>query len=201
MNKIIQIIVLITALLITNTLPVPAENINRSAATRKLQAFLKHEDPGVRLDTTIAVSNLPDYLAIPLLKQAFIDDNVWVRVAAVINLYRIAGDNALPTLKAAIDDKDPRVKIAALWVLSHSKELPVLPAFKQGLQDVNVQVRLMAAWAIGNYGKPLGIPILVDALDDPDSLVKIEIANSFAKIADKSILPAFKGFLMILTPG
>ncbi|QOV89178.1 DUF7133 domain-containing protein [Humisphaera borealis] len=94
------------------------------------------------------------------------------RVAAMLTLKQIAGDNANAFLATAAADLD--IRELALRALADKKNDPTapLPPFIAGCKDANPRVRLISAWGLGRLGRAEGASALVPLTGDADPLIR-----------------------------
>ncbi len=105
--------------------------------------------------------------AVPVLIDAFDDDNLRLRSVIVDILGTVGGPDALSALIGALQDGEPRVRWRAINALGRLGDEAAVPGLLALLEDVELEVRIAAAAALGQIGGPDAIEGLVRMLYDP----------------------------------
>lgn len=126
------------------------------------------------------------------------------RRAAATELARFSSDpeKAVTALIQALDDPDVEVRRNALESLEFfgEKSKPAAPALRQQLkQDADAKVRRQAVGLLGKLEDKESIPLLIEALDDPDTATRSEAARSLGQfgpgIATKDLIDKLLSYL------
>lgn len=125
--------------------------------------------------------------AVPALAEAAAEDpSRLVRVAAVLAMDAIGGEEATAAVKATAEAEDPFLRAAAAGDLLPLGDLARLA------KDPEIRVRESAVGEAGTRGRE-GFAICMDALRDPDPVVAANAAGGLAEMAPKDPVPAEKG--------
>lgn len=116
--------------------------------------------------------------ALPVLREALTNRNIYGRECIPFALGHIAGDKRphLPVLLDSLRDPDPSVRSAAVQVLGilQMEEDTVVPALVPLIRDPDLLVRRQTARALGRFPRrpELVVPALAPGLDDPNWSVR-----------------------------
>jgi len=165
--------------------------INRSPAA--LDALIEDLGPDSRADKRQTLLQLREMIpppprALPGVRSLLKDPNADVRHLAIQVLGRL-GKHARPAvtdLTAFLKDKDPSVRFSAataLWDIEKKKE--GLDELARLLADENPDLRRAAATTLSLLGPEArdAVPTLEKAVQDPNTVVRLEAANALWLIA------------------
>lgn len=104
------------------------------------------------------------------------------RIAAMLTLKQLVGENANTFLATAAADMD--IRELALRTLADKKNdaTAPLPPFIAGCKDANPRVRLVSAWGFGRLGRAEGASALVPLAGDADPLVRHVAINALVEL-------------------
>jgi len=131
-----------------------AADFRRRAAARGLGALLAGVDPAVQ-------GRVLDLLE----KEAVGAKDFEARALGLLALGPCPGDRPMKILREATKDPAPEVVVGALEALGGRGEAEALDILVASLADPRWQVRSAAAGGIANYGRALGVPHLITALE------------------------------------
>ena len=175
-----------------------------------LTSRLSDPDPGARLAIAIVLAQYQAEagLVVPTLLGFVGDGDSMARSEALNGLSGYARQSE-PTRRAvfhALDDPDLRVRVMALHALRSCSAFPtlapqpllgtIIAAFEEATSDESPVVRGLAVNTLGNLASLLKVDnrFLLEALDDPDSSVRLQAASSLgwrgAAIRSPDLLPA-----------
>ncbi len=105
--------------------------------------------------------------------------------AAVPKLVSL-GEAAFPALRALLDSPDTDHRWWALSVLAQNEQVDV-DWLLAALDDPAAEVRQCAALGLCAHPAPKSVPALIDALQDPDSMVSTLAANALAAVGEAAV--------------
>ena len=158
-------------------------------AVRALSELLSDESLVVRVQSAYAIGLMQSDAtsAIPALVSSLQDESPFVRQQAAHSLINI-GSEAVPALVEALDDADFGVQEYALYALAQlgpeSNESVVKLA--QVLQTGDKLVRTRAAWAFRTIDPSTAIPVLTNALDDREAMVRCAAVSVIGEFDDEA---------------
>ena len=129
-------------------------DLRRRAAARGLGALLAGVDPEVQ-------GRVLDLLE----KEAVGAKDFEARALGLLAVGPCPGDRPMKLLREATKDPAPEVVVGALEALGGRGEAEALDILVASLADPRWQVRSAAAGGIANYGRALGVPHLITALE------------------------------------
>ena len=106
----------------------------------------------------------------------------------------------MPLLLEALKDPDDQVRLEAIYAIRHRLALEMRGALIHLCSDVNENVRRKAFEAVADLGDERDTPLLLTALKDPDSSVRLEaiyalerrLALGSSAALERSLLQAIK---------
>ena len=147
---------------------------------------LKDENAFMRAGAAIAVGQLGNTEAAPLLKFNLRDRDIWVRVWTAISISEVGDKRAIPELLRLLKDKIDFVRISAVVSLGRLGDSSIVPEIARALKDRNPNVRQMAAITIGRIGDESAIPYLEKTLlEDNDMWARQAAVASLEKLIRK----------------
>ena len=137
-----------------------------------LQAALSDEDQGVRERSVLALGkNKAAWTVAEIATLLRSDDDPVIRAAAAWALGEIKGPGALlPLLDASAYDPAEAVRQAAAEALLKWDRISLTRVLKE---SDNPEERATAARLLGELGDARAVPALVEALDDPEAIVRL----------------------------
>ena len=188
--------------------------LGRTKEPAAAPALLNHvadSRPAVRALSLFALGLLADGRGIPAMLRGMHDRNSAVRVGALDALDREVAADQVPAawfarvaraeMGAALHDSDPIVrKIAAIDLFAFATSTQALPAASALLRvfatDRSVAVRRAAMWAIfRGYAARVPRSVLLRALADGDSVIRIEAVRAIGASKDPALLSALEPML------
>jgi HEAT repeat protein/cyclophilin family peptidyl-prolyl cis-trans isomerase len=176
--------------------PSPAVRIAalQSLRARDVQGFIAvlsglDPDPDWRVRAAIAaiMGTLDAETSLPRLKQALADSDSRVIPAVLAALVRLQAPGTDAVLLSRLGDSDPIVRAAAATGLGELKPSGAAPrladAYRSALTDPTYAARGAALEAIARYGAEPALPVLKEALADPDWAVRVKAARLLAPLA------------------
>ena len=123
------------------------------------------------------LGDLPDGVGVARLKTMITDEDQRVIPAVLSALAHAHAADAAPILLAHLKAVDPVVRAAAAAAISESKPAQgpaaLRDAYRFGQSDVTYVARGAALAAIAAYGKSDAVPVLTEALSDPEWAVRV----------------------------
>ncbi|MBU4488275.1 MAG: HEAT repeat domain-containing protein [Candidatus Omnitrophica bacterium] len=113
-------------------------------------------------------------------------------------IFRIFGETdskeAVPTLIQSLQDMDSNVsqvasRQEAAIALGKIKDERAIPSLIKALEDENKKVRIYAARSLGLLGSKEGYDTVLKYKDDPDWMIREEVAKALRYIGDEKALP------------
>ncbi len=169
---------------------------DRSALPVLRERFNVEKEPKVRQELALALGNMGDKEALPLLIAALRDPTSpeGVRAAALTGLESIGGKPAIEALIEALGSKhgvlrdETQARIVA--ALGRFKAKEGIPAIADRLFHTNPDVRVAAAEALGKIGDvKLGAPRVRPALKDQSVEVRKAALGALAALKDFESIP------------
>ncbi len=125
--------------------------------------------------------------AVPVLIDAFEDDNVRLRLVVVDILGTVGGPDALKALIGALEDPEPRVRWRATNALGRLGDRAAVPGLLELLEDAELEVRIAAAAALGQIGGSEALDGLVQMLYDPTWRARWAAAQALWEIGAEAV--------------
>jgi putative membrane-bound dehydrogenase-like protein len=170
---------------------------DRAALPAVRERFKVEKEPKVRQEVALALGQMGDKEALPLLIAALRDPSnpEGVRSAALSGLETIGGKPAVEALIEALTNKEGSLKeeVQARMVaaLGRFKAKEAIPAIADRLSHASAEVRVAAADALGKIGDAkLGAPKVRPALNDKAPEVRKAALNALAALKDVESIPA-----------
>lgn len=166
----------------------------------------------VRLDAVSALGLLRDPSAIDVLKGVLLKDHqdasgVPARTVAydsrstytrdhLPDIWLIAcdalakiGEPALPVLRQRLSAKQPEIRAKVAYLLLGLKDGKSLPAIIQSMQSGSIAPTPDLYTRLGRMQSPSTVPVLVQALDAPDSKTREAAAVALGQTGDRAVVP------------
>lgn len=154
-----------------------------------LRPLLKDDDLPLRAAAAMAVAEVHDSGAVPLVTPLLTDQDPGVRRAAAWSLGVLDAKNSAAALVERFADADPSVRARAAEALGRIQvKDPKLPAL---LEDPDPDVRVRAAWSLGQLG--FGEAELRRALTSDRPLA--EAARALGRLGCEAAIPDIVGFV------
>ena len=149
-----------------------------------LQGALTQPDDVVRAMAAYALGMLGDPRAIEPLMLSFKSDLDGVVQAHVAESLGVLGaHDAIPLLEAALDSRERSVRESVVRSLSRLGALP-LAALQQNLVAQDPKIRAETVLALEETGDTRALPLLLAAIEDPDSTVRRHAACALGQFRD-----------------
>lgn len=143
-------------------------------------------DAGVRYQAALILARFADPSTTIDLLSALREDDLWVRVAVTDALIRI-GVPAVGGLVEALRDENHAVRRAAAKALGKIGHDGALVGLRVALLDVDADVRRFSAEALGRLSDRESIEVLGLALRDEHERVRHAAAEALVKLGDAAI--------------
>jgi len=131
----------------------------------------------VRTALATALGDLPDGVGVQRLKTMIGDTDQRVVPAVLAALALAAPNDAAAVLLQHLKADDPVVRAAAAAAIAEIKPpsgpAALTEAYRSGQRDVTYVARSAALGAIAAYGKSEAVPLLTEALSDPEWAVRV----------------------------
>ncbi|MGB5770830.1 MAG: HEAT repeat domain-containing protein [Crocosphaera sp.] len=146
--------------------------------------------PGVEFISSVlvALGNIGNEAAVPVLIKALSDSDSYVRSSAAEALVNIGNEAAVRGLIQALSDSDSDLRWRAAEALGNIGNEAAVRGLIQALSDSDRYVRSSAAQALGNIGNEAAVPGLIEALSHSDSMVRWRAAEALGNIESPEIL-------------
>jgi HEAT repeat protein len=111
-----------------------------------------------------------------------------IRIAALSGLGRLRDRRAMAPVIAMLDDPDSKVRTsaaAALKKFGKAAHAPMLEAYREG----NTRARFVLLSALGRIDSPAISELLIAALDDPQTEIRVEAARVLGVRKDQRAVP------------
>ncbi len=185
--------------------------LNRSrdpAVVESLAQGLKNPDPRVRVVAAQILGDVENPSAVPALAETLSDPDTQVSIAAASSLGKL---KAVEPLAPALKDPRPEIRRFAAYALGKVRDPRAAPALEEVLADADPKmqeaaaealaeiraasapalalkhadsrVRRRAAFWLGFSKDPEAIPVLIEALTDPDNEVQKNVASSLKSLS------------------
>lgn len=163
------------------------EEANHTAAATYLAEVLREDfDLGVRFQAAQVLARFADPDTVPEMLEALRGDDLWLRMVATEGLIRI-GEPSVEGLITALNHINRAVRRAAAKALGKIGDVRAVTGLRAALLDHDEDVRRFAAQAIGRIGQEEAVDALSDALRDDSDRVRKAAASALAAIGDPSI--------------
>lgn len=170
---------------------------DRQALGKLRERFAVEAAPKVRQEIALALGNMGDKGALPLLVAALRDpsNDDSIRSAALTGLETIGGKPAVEALIEALVNKRGNLKdeaqIRMIAALGRFKAKEAIPVIADRLYHFNPSIRAAAAEALGKMGDAkLAAPRLRTSLKDQSAEVRKVTLTSLAALKDAESIPA-----------
>ena len=125
----------------------------------------------------------------PLYRLALADAELRVREAAVLSLCKLRTHHAYNLLVEALPQAGDVLLLAAAWGLSNTPDSSAIPVLAITLQSQDPEARDISLEALGQMRTKDALPVVRQALDDPDLDVKYSAVLSLVELAEAEALP------------
>jgi len=160
---------------------------------QKIPAGSKQQDRNKNVKATM--SETPDITTTYRLLDAAPVDHllaalshpVWsVRTKAISKLARSNDPRVIPAIIAALDDREGRVREIAIMALGYLRAKDAIPSLLQLFPQV--AYTYITARALGDIGGDRAMTCLLDALRDPQPLMRLSAATALGFTGDKRLI-------------
>lgn len=132
--------------------------------------------------------------ALGTLLDAFDDQHMSARQAAVLAAGRVAPEAAVDAIAALLDDARPEMRFSAIWTLSYLGAGNA-GRIAGGLEDEDEEVRLLAVQCLGELGATECRDAIAELLDDSSDAVRFTAAAALAGLSDPRGAPTLRASL------
>ena len=163
------------------------EEANHTAAAVHVAVVLREDDDaGVRFQAAQTLSRFAMADTVPELLFALRGDDLWVRMMVTEGLIKI-GAPAVEGLLTALNHENRAVRRAAAKALGKIGDERAVTSLRAALLDSDIDVRRFAAQAIGRIGDAATLDALSDALRDDSDKVRKAAAGALVEIGADAI--------------
>jgi len=132
--------------------------------------------------------------ALGTLLDAFEDQHIGARQAAVLAVGRVAPEEGVDAIAALFDDARPEMRFSAIWTLSylgagHAGRIA------GGLRDEDEEVRLLVVQCLGELGATGHVDAIAGLLEDSSDAVRFGAATALAALGDTRGAPTLRASL------
>jgi HEAT repeat protein len=155
------------------------------------------EKGGVRTRASVArhLYGFTWFSSEPLLKKALKDDDPRVREGAIYALCDMGDLNAYNLMLEVLESEEDSVLEAAAFGLRETQDSAAVPVLKLVLKAKDPDVRIKGLEALGISGVPEAIPVVRDAMFDPEPPVKYAAALSLLELSGEGWLEELAGVI------
>jgi len=167
--------------------------IGAPEAVPKLIDALSNENLIVKINTAEALGKIGTPEAVSKLIEALSDENPYINYIATLSLGEIGAQEAVPKIIEALFDEKTDVKtyladlIGELGAPGAATEFINNP-FGDFINDI-ININSAAGYALNKIGATEAVPILIEALSDEKSDVKVKAAYTLGKINASEAVP------------
>ena len=166
----------------------------RDEAVQGLLVLAKDEVGAVREAAYESLGALGAAEGLATLHEAFNDQHMGARQAAVLASGRVAAEEGVDAIATLLDDPRPEMRFSAIWTLSnlgagHAGRIA------QGLSDQDEEVRVLALECLGELGATGYADSMVALLEDPSDAVRFAAATALAALGNVKGAPTLRDAL------
>jgi HEAT repeat protein len=166
----------------------------RDEAVQGLLVLAKDEVGAVREAAYESLGALAAVEALATLHDAFNDQHMGARQAAVLASGRVAAEEGIDAIGALLDDPRPEMRFSAIWTLSylgagHADRIA------KGLGDQDEEVRVLALECLGELGATGYVDSMVALLEDSSDAVRFAAATALAALGNARGAPTLRDAL------
>lgn len=166
----------------------------RDEAVQGLLVLAGDSDGAVRAGAFESLGILGAQQSESVLLEAFEDEHLGARQAAVLALGRVAREQSVDAIAPLLADPRPEMRFSAVWTLStlgsaHADVIAV------ALADEDPEVRLLAAQCLGDLGASDQSDAVARLLDDGADAVRFGAATTLAALGDSRGTQALRAAL------
>lgn len=155
------------------------------------------ENGGVRTRASVArnLHGFTWFSAEPLLKKAIQDKDPRVREGVIYALCDMGDLNAYNMMLEVLDGEEDSVLEAAAFGLRETQDSASVPVLQLVLKAKDPDVRIKGLEALGISGAPEAIPVVREAMFDPEPPVKYAAALSLLELSGEGWLQELAGVI------
>ncbi len=127
----------------------------------------------------IALAEMGDTSAIPLIEEYLYAAPWEVRLAAIEALLILHNDAGIDVLKQGLRSDDPFTRVRAVQILKEHKIQEATQLFEEAVQDEYTNVVIVALEALAEYGNKEHRKIFAERMDASNPLVQIAAATAY----------------------
>jgi HEAT repeat protein len=156
-----------------------------------MQSTLTNGEPRSRATVARHLYGFSWFAAEPLVKQALQDKDSRVREAAIYSLCDLREMNAYQLITEVLKEDNDDLKAAAAWGLRECQDSAAVPVL--AAKDPDVRVKVLEA--LGANDTPEAMPVVRNAMNDPNPDVKYAATLSLLELAGESWLEELSGVI------
>jgi len=142
-------------------------------------------------ETALALGELGDRSAVPVLLEALDCEDIMVAEAAARALGKLGDRSIVPVLVKRLESWDVIKRLKAADLLGELGDRSVVPSLRNALNRENVALaKDYFAMALCKLGDSSAVPILMKALKHKDDYFRWRAAEALGELGDKSAVPA-----------
>ena len=163
----------------------------RDEAVRGLLVLARDAVGAVREAAYESLGLLSAREGLSIVLDAFHDEHMGARQAAVLAIARIAPEEGADAIAQLLDDPRPEMRFSAIWTLSHlgSGHSDRIAA---GLDDEDDEVRLLAVQCLGELGATERADAIAALLQDGSGDLRFGAAAALAALGDARGAPTLR---------
>jgi HEAT repeat protein len=160
-----------------------------------MQEALTNGVPPTRASVARHLYGFSWFSAEPLIRQALQDEDFRVREMAIYALCDLRELNAYHLMTEFLADASDDLRMAAAWGLRDCQDSAAVPVLEIVLEAQDPEVRIKGLEALGANDTPEAMPIVRQAMNDPEPDVKYAATLSLLELAGESWLQELSGII------
>ena len=165
-------------------------------ARRILEDLLQNGEPPQRACIANHLYRFSWFVAEPLLRKACEDPDLRVREGAIYALCRLRGPNGYRMLIEILSQAEDNLRLAAAWGLGINPEPGCVPVLEVVMKAADPEARVKALEALGASQALEAVPVVVQALVDPDDEVRYAATLSWIELEGEACFARLAGTII-----
>jgi HEAT repeat protein len=156
-----------------------------------------NEEPDVRRRALEAAANCTREGIEDLIREAYVADELPMRVSAVFAMGRTCDDVWLPEIMDELSSANPELRYEAARAAGELELKPTLRRLAELAYEDDIEIQEMAIWALGEIGGKAAnqvltnLAALAESTDDPELAAAVSDAQAAALLVGEDALPLF----------